>query len=200
MTATLALAAFIAYALAAFGWRSIIHHRRTGSTGFQGISGRPFSAEWAGGVLFVAAMLSFPAAAVLALLEVVPVVASSTTLVVVGVGLCTVGFVSTLWSQFAMGDSWRVGVDNAEATKLVRRGPFNVVRNPIFSAMVVASVGFLLLVPSSVAFVGLAALVTAIQLQVRLVEEPYLLRTHGADYARYMAAVGRFVPRIGRCG
>jgi protein-S-isoprenylcysteine O-methyltransferase Ste14 len=33
---------------------------------------------------------------------------------------------------------------------------------------------------------------------VRLVEEPYLAATHGSSYASYAAAVGRFVPGVGK--
>jgi protein-S-isoprenylcysteine O-methyltransferase Ste14 len=40
--------------------------------------------------------------------------------------------------------------------------------------------------------------VAAIQMQVRAVEEPYLLRTHGDNYAAYAARVGRFLPGLGR--
>jgi hypothetical protein len=43
-----------------------------------------------------------------------------------------------------------------------------------------------------------AALVAAVQLQVRAVEEPHLRATHGDAYAAYAARTGRFVPRIGR--
>ena len=37
-----------------------------------------------------------------------------------------------------------------------------------------------------------------VELQVRAVEEPYLVRTHGDDYRLYCEAVGRFIPGIGR--
>jgi protein-S-isoprenylcysteine O-methyltransferase Ste14 len=47
------------------------------------------------------------------------------------------------------------------------------------------------------AIAAFVALVTALELQVRLVEEPYLLRTHGENYANYAARVGRFVPGVG---
>jgi protein-S-isoprenylcysteine O-methyltransferase Ste14 len=57
-----------------------------------------------------------------------------------------------------------------------------------------------LLVPSWVAIAGLAGLVVALELQVRVVEEPYLLRTHGARYADYARRVGRFAPGVGRLG
>ena len=48
------------------------------------------------------------------------------------------------------------------------------------------------------AIASFAALLVALEIQVRAVEEPYLLRTHGDAYRRYAAATGRFVPGIGR--
>ena len=57
-----ALVLFVVFAALGFGWRSWEQRRRTGSTGFRGISGRLGSAEWFAGVGFVAAL----AAAVLA--------------------------------------------------------------------------------------------------------------------------------------
>ena len=49
----------------AFGVRTWAHWRRTGSTGFRGISGRPGSLPWWGGVLFPAAVVTGLAAPVL---------------------------------------------------------------------------------------------------------------------------------------
>lgn len=71
-------------------------------------------------------------------------------------------------------------------------------RNPIFSAMIPAFLGLSLMAPSFVALAGLLALVAAVELQVRFVEEPYLIRTHGERYLDYASRIGRFVPRSGR--
>lgn len=77
-------------------------------------------------------------------------------------------------------------------------GPFRWVRNPIFTAMTVAMLGLALLVPTVVSLLALLALVLAFEILVRLVEEPYPLRTHGEQYRRYGADTGRFLPGIGR--
>ncbi len=37
----------------------------------------------------------------------------------------------------------------------------------------------------------------ALELQTRLIEEPYLSGVHGEQYALYAARVGRFLPRVG---
>lgn len=57
--------------------------------------------------------------------------------------------------------------------------------------------GIALLTKNVVAVAGFVLLVATIELQVRRVEEPYLLRTHGEDYRDYTATVGRFVPGVG---
>ena len=197
-----ALAAYALYLLIAFGLRTLIQLRRTGASGFKGLSGRVGSVEWAAGLLFVVALAIGAAAPVLALADVAePIAALDTTAVhVLGVVLFAVGLAATFAAQVAMGDSWRIGVDEAERTDLVTAGPFALVRNPIFSAMLPTSAGLALMVPSAVAFAGLATLALALELQVRMVEEPYLLSRHGKRYGDYAARVGRFVPRVGRLG
>ena len=55
-----------------------------------------------------------------------------------------------------------------------------------------------LLTPNPVAILAVAALVIALELQVRRVEEPHLLRVHADAYRTYAARTGRFLPGIGR--
>ena len=198
--AALALALYGVYLVLAFGLRTLIQLRRTGSSGFHGLGGRPGSAEWIAGVGFTVALLIGAAAPVLALLDVVePIAALDVTAAhVAGVVLAVGGIGLTFYAQIAMGASWRIGVDPAERTQLVTTGPFALVRNPIFAAMLPTALGLTLLVPSWVAIVGLLGLVLALELQVRVVEEPYLLQVHGGGYASYAARVGRFVPGVGR--
>jgi protein-S-isoprenylcysteine O-methyltransferase Ste14 len=196
----LALALYVVYLALAFGLRTLIQLRRTGSTGFHGLGGRPLSPEWIAGVGFTVALLVGAAAPVLALLDVVePISSLDTTAVhVVGLLLAVGGIAATFGAQIAMGTSWRIGVDPEERTELVTDGPFALVRNPIFAAMLPTALGLTLLVPSWVAILGLVGLVVALELQVRVVEEPYLLKAHGRAYAAYAARVGRFFPGIGR--
>ncbi|MCV7281248.1 isoprenylcysteine carboxylmethyltransferase family protein [Mycolicibacterium flavescens] len=193
-----ALTLFVVFAVLGFGWRSWQQKRRTGSTGFRGVSGAPWSAEWLAGVGFVVAMAAALAAPILQLAGVVHPLVDSPVLNVAGVAVAVTGIAATLYAQVDMGESWRIGVDAAETTTLVRRGVFGWVRNPIFTAMLVFAAGLTLLTPNPVAVAGFALLVATIEAQVRIVEEPYLLTTHGDDYRDYLATVGRFVPGVGR--
>jgi protein-S-isoprenylcysteine O-methyltransferase Ste14 len=195
-----ALVLYASYLALAFGVRMLIQVRRTGSTGFHGIGGRPGSAEWIAGAGFVAAVALGGAAPVLDLLGVVEPIGALDTAAIHLTGLAPAvgGIAATFYAQMAMGASWRIGVDPGESTRLVTAGPFAVVRNPIYAAMIPTAIGGVMLVPNWVSLAGLAGLGIALELQVRVVEEPHLRRRHGGAYAAYAAQVGRFVPGIGR--
>ena len=195
-----ALVLYLVFAVLGFGWRSWTQHRRTGSTGFRGIHGRPGSLEWFAGAGFVAAILAGLAAPLLQLLGILTPVAllQAPTIQTTGTVLAIAGIAATLYAQHDMGQSWRIGVDPSETTTLVRHGVFARVRNPIFTAMLIFAAGITLMTPNPLALAAFLVLLVTIELQVRVVEEPYLNTAHGQAYRDYCETVGRFVPHIGR--
>lgn len=199
IAALTALILYLAYLVIAFGLRAWIMHRRTGSTGYRGLSGRPGSARWWGGILFAAALLAGFAAPALQLIGLAPAITilNAPAIHTIGFALALLGTTATLVAQHAMGVTWRVGVDAEEQTELIRSGLFALVRNPFFTALLITATGLFLLAPNPVALAALAALVVAVELQVRAIEEPYLLALHGDAYRDYATATGRFLPRIG---
>ena len=183
----------------AFGLRTVVQLRRTGDSGWRGLSGRPGSVDWWAGLLFVVALLVGLAAPIADLAGLGPVDVLDTAIITTtGAVIATLGVLLTLAAQLSMGDSWRIGVDESERTDLVVTGAFKIVRNPIFSAMLVTAVGLTMLVPNAIALGGLVALIVALELQVRGAEEPHLHATHGHTYRDYGSRVGRFVPMLGR--
>ena len=195
MWAWIALSGWIVFGLLAFGLRSWVQWRRTGSTGFRGFSGH--GVERLGGVLFALAVALSLGSPLATLFGWVPAIADlawpKAGLLLYGLGLS-----GTLWAQWTMGGSWRIGVDASERTALVTVGPFRWVRNPIFSAMAVCTLGLVLLVPSLLSITAFLFLIAGVELQVRWIEEPYLLRVHGKTYRAWADRVGRFVPLFGR--
>jgi protein-S-isoprenylcysteine O-methyltransferase Ste14 len=195
----MAVVLFAVFGVLGFGWRSWLQYRRTGSTGLRGIKTGGLL-EYLAGVGFVVALIVSVSAAILQEIAVVePVrVLSVVWIQTVGIVIATAGIAATVYSQLEMGDSWRIGVDERETTTLVHTGVFARIRNPIYTAMFTFGIGITLVTPNLVACAGLILLVASIQLQVRRVEEPYLLRTHGDAYRAYAAQVGRFIPGVGR--
>lgn len=183
----------VVYYVVVFGLRSLWQWRRTGRTGFVGVRPGAGALERAAGGLLALALVLAPIA---------PWVGEPLWLHegghALGVAVAAAGIALTFVAQLQMGDSWRIGVDARERTTLVTSGVFAAVRNPIFSAMLLASLGLVLAAPTPLALAVPPLLLVALELQVRLVEEPYLVRTHGAPYLAWAARTGRFVPWVGR--
>lgn len=199
MIAAIALTLYTSALVAAFGVRSWVQWHRTGDTGLRLDAGPVGTLRWWAKIAFLLAILLGFAGPIAALLGLSALsVLDHPSVAIAGSVLAVIGIVMTLLAQFAMGTSWRIGVDDSEDTALVTGGPFAVARNPIFTAMAITSAGLTLMVPNLPAIIGFIALISALQLQVRRVEEPYLLRTHGSRYRHYAARVGRFLPHLGR--
>lgn len=195
----LALVLFAVYFGIAFVVRTIVQRRRTGDGGFRGLSGRPGSAQWWAGVLFALALVAGIVGPIAGLAGLAPIGAlEHDAIAVVGIVLMLVGIASTIVTQYVMGTSWRIGVDATETTELVTTGPFAIVRNPFFTASAITGIGLALMVPNLIAVLGAIGLLVALHLQVRVIEEPYLIDKHGTTYQQYAATTGRFLPGLGR--
>ena len=194
-----ALGLMVFYLALAFGVRVGVALRTTGKSGISSVGSAP-AIEKVGGALFFTGVLLGGVNPALALADAIPVweELDTTAAHVAGFAFCAVGIIGTFVAQMAMGSSWRIGVDPKERTELVSGGVFALCRNPIYTFMVIAWVGFALLVPTWVALAAGVLLITGIQIQVRLVEEPHMIRTHGEAYLAWARRVGRFVPGIGR--
>lgn len=79
--------------------------------------------------------------------------------------------------------------------RLVVRGPYAVVRNPMYIGAVLALVGASLFLRSLALLAYAVFLLAAAHLFVVLYEEPTLRRTFGAEYDAYCRQVGRWWPR-----
>ncbi len=195
--ALIALGFELGFSALAFGWRSLVQWRRRGSTGFVRPRTGTAPVELMGSVAFVLALM---------LLVVAPIADLSgfdrigrldtAAAAIAGAALGVAGTVLTVAAQLRMGDAWRIGVDPHERTQLVTAGIFAYIRNPIFSTMVLAAAGLVLLVPNSIAIAALVVLVVGVLIQIRVVEEPYLRISHGHDYEVYVQRTGRFVPQF----
>ena len=178
----------------AVGFRGWLQYRRTKDFGFRSPFKRNQVFGWLGGVVF---LVSSVLAVVAELARWIAPRTIPMTFVVFGIILAVCGMSVTTISQLQMRDSWRIGVDEREVTKLVTSGIFAYVRNPIFSGLLLVSAGILLILPSVFSALALVSAVLLVEYQVRYNEEPYLKRVHGHAYASYGSAVGRFIPRVG---
>lgn len=200
----LGLAVWVLYFAVAFGLRAWLQLRAVGHSGLVPLAAIRGRRERIASALVTAALVGGFASTLLAVLA--PEVrawsvwasAASPLTAACALSVYSLGLAATFVAQLAMGASWRIGVDRSERTELVAHGPFRLVRNPIFSAMCITGAGLVAISPSWCALAAYALLWLALELQVRGVEEPYLLRTHGDVYRDYAARTGRFLPYFGR--
>jgi protein-S-isoprenylcysteine O-methyltransferase Ste14 len=179
----------VVYVLVPLGWTSARHRRRHGDLGW-----RLSSTTRTGRVASVVMTFAQGALGAAVIIDGRRVVVDAVTLV--GVAVFAVGLLGVVLAQAAMGPSWRVGTDPDETTALVTDGLFRWVRNPIYAGMSLCLVGMVVASRSWVAAPAVILFVVGMELQVRLVEEPYLRRVHRDEFRAYEQRTGRFTPRL----
>jgi protein-S-isoprenylcysteine O-methyltransferase Ste14 len=198
--AWLAFVLYLTGALTAFGLRTWLHRRRTGDTGHRHSHPSLGTAAWWAQALMAAGLIGGLIAPLLDATGVLAPIAAldHTAVQMAGLAAALTGYAAIPLAQQAMGTSWRIGVDAGERTTLVTGGVFGVIRNPVFTAMIVATAGITAMTPTWAQLLVPAFVIAGIELQVRVVEEPYLRTTHGTAYTGYASRTGRFLPGVGR--
>ena len=111
-----------------------------------------------------------------------------------GVFCSVVGIAVTVISQYQMGASWRIGVDESEQTALIVHGIYSYVRNPIYTGVLLFCAGLLIQIPSLYMLLILIFIYASVEIHVRGVEEPYLEKIHGVSFTDYCKRAGRYLP------
>jgi protein-S-isoprenylcysteine O-methyltransferase Ste14 len=81
-------------------------------------------------------------------------------------------------------------------TRLVMRGLYRYVRNPMYLAVSLILLGEALLLDSRALLLYWGAFFVIVNLFVMGYEEPYLRNKFGADYEEYCRRVGRWIPSL----
>jgi len=110
--------------------------------------------------------------------------------------LVPLGFGLAWWARIHLGRDWSWNVRRKEDHRLVDTGPYAVVRHPIYTGILLASVATAVLEAKWPSFAGLALLTLGLWLKASL-EERFLSRELGAiAYGDYVARTGRLLPRL----
>lgn len=109
--------------------------------------------------------------------------------------LCGVGcWLATLTCYRRMGDDWRMDVTSHRGP-LITDGPFRRIRHPIYAFSILLMLASAVVLPTLPMLAIALVHILLMNLKARN-EEAHLAAMHGADYARYAARTGRFVPRF----
>jgi protein-S-isoprenylcysteine O-methyltransferase Ste14 len=110
--------------------------------------------------------------------------------------LAPLGFGLAWWARTHLGRDWSWNVTRKEDHQLIDTGPYAMVRHPIYTGVLIASVATAVLEAKWPSFVGLALFAAGLWLKADL-EERFLTRELGAmKYRDYVARTGRLLPRL----
>jgi len=98
------------------------------------------------------------------------------------------------WAK--MGNRWRMAVAVSEKTELITDGPFRRIRHPIYAFSILLVLCSFVVLPTLPMLAVALVNITLLNLKARN-EERHLLASLGDSYAAYVAATGRFLPRLG---
>lgn len=116
----------------------------------------------------------------------------SNTLFKVGWVLLIISLIVVWFAQSQMANSWRIGIDEKNKTKLVTKGFFSISRNPIFLGIMMANIGLFLVIPNAFTLLIVSLSTISINTQIRL-EEEFLKREFGKVYLEYAKKVRRWI-------
>jgi protein-S-isoprenylcysteine O-methyltransferase Ste14 len=103
------------------------------------------------------------------------------------------GFALTWWARLHLGRLWSVNVGRTAHHRVVDTGPYGIVRHPIYSGIIIASVATAILLGNAAGWLGAAVLTLGWLVKARL-EERFLREQLGTDYAAYLHRVPMIVP------
>jgi protein-S-isoprenylcysteine O-methyltransferase Ste14 len=108
--------------------------------------------------------------------------------------LLFLGLFVAIWARITLGGNWSARVTLKENHELVQRGPYRVVRHPIYSGLLLMILATAILIGQVGGFVVLAF--CSCGLWVKLRWEEALLIKHFPEYSEYMRRTTALVPFV----
>lgn len=110
----------------------------------------------------------------------------------IGWGFLILSLIVVWISQTQMANSWRIGIDEKNKTKLITGGMFSISRNPIFLGIMIANIGLFFVIPNAFTLLIVSLSTISINTQIRL-EEEFLKQEFKNEYLVYSKKVSRWI-------
>lgn len=110
-----------------------------------------------------------------------------------GLAITIAGLAFTIWARFTIGRNWSATVTIKAQHELICKGPYALVRHPIYSGFLAAVIGTAIEIDQARAWLGFALLVLCL-VPKRRTEEAFMRSVFGGAYDAYAARVPALVP------
>ena len=112
-----------------------------------------------------------------------------------GIALTDAGVALAIWARVVLGKQWSGTVTIKEGHRLIRNGPYSVVRHPIYSGLLLAFLGTALVVGELRAFLAVGVILVIWLIKSR-VEERFMTERFGREYEDYRRHTWALVPFV----
>lgn len=113
------------------------------------------------------------------------------------VGLVLGGLLFTWWARIHLGRLWSSSVTRKAGHHVVDSGPYGIVRHPIYTGIIVASMATAATRGTALSWIGMGVMTLGWVIKARL-EEKFLREQLGAEaYDEYASRVPMLVPLLG---
>ena len=108
-------------------------------------------------------------------------------LALLGLLLIVAGVLFACWARHILGSNWSSEVQLKQDHELIERGPYRYVRHPIYTGILLALLGTVVLLGEWRALVGFVIMFVSFWRKLRL-EEAWLSEHFGPAYGEYLAS------------
>ena len=120
---------------------------------------------------------------------------STKSLFVAGVAILICGLAFAVWARRRLGRYWSGTIALKEGHRLIRTGPYAIVRHPIYTGFVMGMVGTAVAQGQIRSILAVVLLVASYLRKIRI-EETWLVQQFGDEYRTYQKEVGALIPCI----
>ncbi|MGA2914308.1 MAG: isoprenylcysteine carboxylmethyltransferase family protein [Methanoregula sp.] len=108
---------------------------------------------------------------------------------ITGIVLTIAGLGFSAWARRHLGKYWSSMVMVKVGHRIIRTGPYRIVRNPMYTGLLIAFVGAAIAIGELLAFVALIIGIVSVLVKIKA-EEEILLEKFGEEYLQYKRDVG----------
>jgi len=119
----------------------------------------------------------------------------SVTAALVATALCVCGLAFAIWARAVIGKNWSGRITLKENHELIQRGPYGLVRHPIYTGILTMAAGSGLLIGRVGAVVGWILFLVSFWIKAGH-EEALMLQQFPAEYSAYRQRTKRVLPFI----
>jgi protein-S-isoprenylcysteine O-methyltransferase Ste14 len=113
----------------------------------------------------------------------------------IGAVLCVAGLAFRIWARFTLGRNWSGVVTLKGGHELITRGPYTLVRHPIYTRLLTMVVGTVVVLGHIAGIIAMPFIFMSFWIKLRY-EEKVMLEKFPDEYAAYQRRVKRLIPFI----